>query len=117
MDNFAYHCLEAVFTNPQLSKYLDVSERTIRRWKQHGAPLLAQRAIEWQAGSKRHWEEFHFRDDHVVTPSGHIVRKQHLANMEYYGYINRLIGWDAKNKPAFEPKDDNVILLDQVVSG
>ena len=92
--------------------YLNVSERTIRRWCQTEAPVSAIYALNWLSGKIQHWERFEFKKECVVTPLGSSVNKAVIGNLEYYSYLQRMIGYRNDWLPALPKNPYDVELID-----
>lgn len=75
--------------------YLGVSTRTLDRWiKNDSAPLAARRALAWLTGRADGWRGFRFQGKTVVTPTGHVVHRNQVDNLEWYTRLQRRIGRD-----------------------
>lgn len=90
--------LRAGLTQQKTADVLGVSRRTIINWEKRNAPEHARLALSWLAGTAPGWDGFYFQHEYVLTPSGDRVHKSIIDNIEYYAYLNQLIGNGKKSK-------------------
>lgn len=104
MDAFTLLIIDAGMSKHEASKYLNRSETTIRRWcVNNNPPFWATEALALRAGQAKHWEGFKFCDGYIINPNGDTVKKNIIASIEYYGYLQRHIGWSAAEKCYKQP--------------
>ena len=77
----------------QIIDALEISERTYRRWRQRGSiPRHAAIALEHLSGRIHGWPGFEVQGDWLMTPTGSRVHKEVAGNMDYFAYLQRLLG-------------------------
>ena len=95
---FKRNRLAAKLTQEEAAKYLGVTRRTIINYEKGNAPQAAVIALSWLAGTADAWNGYYFEPEYITTPSGDRINKNVINNMEYYGYLNQLIGQQKPNK-------------------
>ena len=86
--------LKAGFTRiKDLASYLGKSCKTIRNWEKNGAPIMAIRAIQYQAGIAKGWKYFQFNDKGFVkTPIQETFSSTEIEQIKYFNKLCYSLG-------------------------
>jgi hypothetical protein len=96
----------------QIIEALGISERTYRRWRQRGTiPRHAALALEHVSGTIHGWPGFKVEGDWLLTPSGSRVHKEVVGNIDYFAYLQRLLGHLNNDWAPAVPKNPGDIRL------
>jgi hypothetical protein len=110
MDSFRCLIRNADFNIEQAAQFLGRSTRTVERWcRQNNPPKWAFEALAFRAGCLQGWEGFKLRDDHIINPHGEQVHRNTIANIEYFAYLQRSMGYLDKRPQRPYHVEDNVL--------
>jgi len=103
--------LKAGFTRiKDLANYLGKSCKTIRNWEKNGAPKMAIRAIQYQAGIAKGWKSFQFSDNgYVRTPIEDTFSSTEIEQIKYFNKLCYSLGAQhLRMIKALEPEITNI---------
>jgi hypothetical protein len=93
-DYFDRLLFRAGFTPATFAKWLRISERTVKNWRQHGAPLMALRCLELRAGYDEHWKGFRIVNNEIHTATGHTFNSFQIEQYSWFMHSQYRTGYE-----------------------
>ncbi len=110
---YDYRIEAGLFRIIDAANYLGVSTKTIKRWDQSGAPLVAIRALEFMAGKADGWNGIKLRTGQIgqALTYDETYTAREIELIKYHRILSYLCG----NEAARLGLDDNHRIIPKIV--